>query len=296
MLAGSLGLAAAAAGCNAFSSVMQRKANRGEPARHKFGPSLVAHVIAQPGWLLGFLAMIASFLLQATALNVGTLSAVEPVLVLELPLTLLLATWLLHHRMHRWDWISTAAMAVGLALFIAVLAPSSGRTVHVSGVLAGVAMAASVGWIATAALVAWFGPARSRAALFGVAAGSGFGLTASLIKITVSRLSRDGVGALSTSWATYGFVLCGAGSVILVQAALHAGTLVAAQPGITLLDPVVAVLWGTLVLHESIRTGPIVALAGLACALVVGAVFLLARSSGSIGEHRREPQDAESRR
>jgi hypothetical protein len=48
-----------------------------------------------------------------------------------------------------------------------------------------------------------------------------------------------------------------------VQAALNAGALVAAQPGITLLDPLVAVLWGTVVVHEQTRTGPILLIAGL---------------------------------
>ena len=294
MLVGSLVLAAAAAGCNAFSSVMQRRANRGDQARGRFGPGLVAHVVAQPAWLVGFLAMVASFLLQATALSTGTLAAVEPVLVLELPLTLILAAWLLRHRMHRWDWISAAAMALGLAVFIAALAPAAGRTAQVPGRLAGLATAATVGWVAIAAAVARYGPDRSRAALFGVAAGSGFGLTASLIKIAVSRLSRDGIAAMFTTWETYGFVVCGAASVVLVQAALHAGTLVAAQPGITLLDPVVSVLWGTLLLHETIRTGPILALAGLGCALIVTAVVVLARSSASTDEHRNDPQPADS--
>jgi drug/metabolite transporter (DMT)-like permease len=157
-------------------------------------------------------------------------------------------------------------------------------------------LAGSLGLAAAAAGCNAFSGVMQRKANRGNAVGSrASSRAASLIKITVSRLSQDGVAALSTSWTTYGFVLCGAGSVILVQAALHAGTLVAAQPGITLLDPVVAVLWGTLVLNESIRTGPIAALAGPGCALVVGAVFLLARSPGSIGEHRREPQHAESR-
>jgi drug/metabolite transporter (DMT)-like permease len=73
--------------------------------------------------LVGALALIASFLLQATALNIGALAAVEPVLVLELPITLILGAVLLHHHLHTRDWAAAAVMAAGLATLIAVLSP-----------------------------------------------------------------------------------------------------------------------------------------------------------------------------
>jgi hypothetical protein len=117
------------------------------------------------------------------------------------------------------------------------------------------------------------------AALFGVAAGSGFGLTASLIKVSVTRLTKQGLGSMLTSWETYGFAVAGVASVILVQAALHAGTLVAAQPGITLLDPLVSLLWGTVVLGETTRTGPILLLAALGALCIVTGVLILVRST-----------------
>ena len=103
--------------------------------------------------------------------------------------------------------------------------------------------------------------------------------TASLIKVSVTRLTREGPAAALGAWETYGFVVAGVASVILIQAALHAGTLVAAQPGITLLDPLVALLWGTIVLGETTRTGPILLLAALGALGIVVGVLLLVRSS-----------------
>ncbi|TAM85599.1 MAG: hypothetical protein EPN43_11320 [Jatrophihabitans sp.] len=135
------------------------------------------------------------------------------------------------------------------------------------------------GGIAGTVVAGRLGPRRWRAAWFGVAAGSGFGLTACLIKLSMTQLQDGGVAGLLTAWQTYGFVACGIGSVILVQAALHAGTLVAAQPGITLFDPLVSLLWGTIVLDEHTRTsGPALAFAVLGAALMVAPVFVLARS------------------
>lgn len=280
MTVASLLLAAVAAVCNAFSSVMQRKANRDEPAGQPFGPGLILHLIRQRSWLLGFLAMLASFLLQATALGLGTLSAVEPVLVIELPLTMIIGAYLLHHPLHVQDWVSAAAMAFGLGLFISVLSPSGGDAASMSEVLAVTATAGTAVGIAALAAAGQLGPRRSRAALFGAAAGSGFGLTAALIKVAVSRLSSAGAVGLFTAWETYAVAVAGVASVLLVQAALHAGTLVAAQPGITLLDPLVSLLWGVIVLDETVRVGPILVLAGVGAVIIAAAVIYLAHRSG----------------
>ena len=80
-------------------------------------------------------------------------------------------------------------------------------------------------------------------------------------------------------WQTYAMVLAGLGSMYLVQHALHAGRLVASQPGITLSDPLIAILWGALVFNEHFRRGAgfLVAAALFAC-IVAGAAILLARS------------------
>src|SRR5690242_11123270 len=203
----SLAIAAVAACCNAFSSVMQRKANRQateQPSGRRFGVALLVRLVENRAWLLGIAAMIASFLLQATALSIGTLSAVEPVLVIELPLTLILGAWLLHHPLPPRDWGTSAVMAVGLAVFIVALAPSGGDAAHVDEFVSALATGTTVAAIAAAAAFAHYGPDRSMAAVFGAAAGTGFGLTASLMKIAVSHLTADGVLGLLRTWETYG--------------------------------------------------------------------------------------------
>jgi drug/metabolite transporter (DMT)-like permease len=278
MAAASLLLAVGAAGCNAASSVLQRKANR-DQASEPFGVLLLWRLLRHPQWLLGGVAMIVSFLLQAAALNAGTLSSVEPVLVLELPMTFILAAMVFSQRLPRRDWLCSALMAGGLALFIAVLDPSGGNADSVSTLVAVAATIATAGGIAVLVVAAQLARGATSAALFGIAAGSGFGLTASLIKVSVTRLTKQGPASMFTSWETYGFAIAGIASVVLIQAALHAGTLVAAQPDITLLDPLVSLLWGTVVLGESTRTGPILLLAALGALCIVTGVLVLVRSS-----------------
>jgi len=64
-----------------------------------------------------------------------------------------------------------------------------------------------------------------------------------------------GLVDLFTSWEIYAMVASGLLGMFLVQSALNAGGLIAAQPGLTLSDPVISVLWGVFAFHEQARGG-----------------------------------------
>jgi hypothetical protein len=82
--------------------------------------------------------------------------------------------------------------------------------------------------------------------------------------------------AVISSWQLYAAAAAGIVSFWLLENAYHAGPLAAAQPGITLADPLVATTWGVFVFSEPIRTGPVLALLVLpAAALIAGAVALI---------------------
>jgi hypothetical protein len=85
-------LAVLAACSNAVSSVLQRKANREAPQGQNLSLKLIWSLAHEPVWFGGALTITAGFLLQAAALGGGELSIVEPILVLELPATLILAS------------------------------------------------------------------------------------------------------------------------------------------------------------------------------------------------------------
>jgi drug/metabolite transporter (DMT)-like permease len=280
-------LAVLAAGANASSSVLQRKANREAPRQDNLSWKLIRDLLHQPVWFGGIAAITAGFLLQATALGTGSLAVVEPVLVLELPITLALAAWLFRAPMRGREWAATAAMSACLAGLLYFLAPSPGRasgvpwTTWVAGVGASLAL--------VAVLVAWGrrGPAgrgtsadgssARQAAVLGVAAGAAFGLTAALMKGMTATFA-GGIGALLTSWPLYAMIATGVGAMFVLQSALNAGRLVAAQPGMTLADPVISVAWGVLVFHERVRGGPFLIAAAASLAVMAGGVLVLARS------------------
>lgn len=267
--------ALAAAIANSIASVQQRRAGEDEPSDSEMSLRLIGDLIRNPTWLLGICAVIAGFLLQATALSMGDLAAVQPVLALELPITILLSSRLRHRRISAREWVAVVAMTAGLAGLIGFLHPQGGNATDVSGPRWAVAIGITAGVVLLLVGIGRrTGHDMARAGLYGAATGAGFGLTAALMKGAVAQWA-DGIGAVLASWQLYAMVAAGAGAMYLLQNAVSAGELVAAQPGFTIADPVVAILWGTLVFGEVTRQGWLLAAAVLSFAVIVVAVLVL---------------------
>jgi drug/metabolite transporter (DMT)-like permease len=286
-------LAVLAAGANALSSVLQRKANLKAPQQENMSPRLIWRLAHDPVWFGGVGAITVGFLLQATALGHGDLSVVEPILVLELPATLILAARVFRAPLHTREWGAILAMSAGLAGMLYFLSPSAGSTRNVSWSTWVAGIGINLAFVAV--MVAWGrrGPAgggrkgdassATQAAVLAVAGGSTFGLTAALMKGMTGTYAQ-GFGTLFTSWQLYGMIAAGVTGMFLVQSAMNAGRLIAAQPGLTLSDPIVSVLWGTAIFREQVRGGWFILLV-TACGLVLAfAVVVLARSPLLAGE------------
>jgi drug/metabolite transporter (DMT)-like permease len=290
-------LAVLAACANAASSVLQRKANREIPQRENLSWKLIQSLLHKPVWFGGILAVTIGFVLQASALGAGELAIVEPILVLELPLTLIIAARVFRSSMGGREWGSTLAMTAGLAGLLYFLSPTAGTSDQVQPYVWLIGIGVNLTLVG--GLVAWGrqGPAgrgggrrgssAHQAAVFGIAAGSAFGLTAALMKGMTTHFS-NGFGALFTSWQLYAMVATGVLGMFLVQSALNAGRLIAAQPGLTLSDPIVSILWGVLAFHEKVRGGSLnLMFAALSTVLLAAAVVALARSPLLAGEQQK---------
>jgi drug/metabolite transporter (DMT)-like permease len=270
--------AAFAAVGNAVANVMQRKASLEQPAQRPFGLRLLWDLVHRPIWLLGFAGMVASFVLQAVALGLGTLSAVETVITLEVPLTLLVASRVFKTRIGRGEWSGILIMTAGMIGLVGVLNPRPGDETNVAHATYAIAGGATAATIAALVIAARRGHRIWRTACLGAATGTSFGLTATLIKETAAQLSARGVVGVVSTWQTYAAVGFGVLGVVLMQWALHVGPLLAAQPGFTLMDPLVSIFWGVLVYHEITRNGVWLFPAALAAVAIATGVALLARS------------------
>jgi drug/metabolite transporter (DMT)-like permease len=290
-------LAVLAAVSNAVSNVLQRRANSQEPSERSLSPRLVWDLLHRKDWLLGISCVTASFLLQASALGTGELAFVQPVIVLELPLTMIGGMLFLGSELHFEEWRAIALLTAGLAGLVGFLSPHGGAG-HVGAGSWAVGGGLSGGLVLALVLLARGRRGAVKGGLFGAAAGITFGLTAALMKSMTEQLGK-GFFHIFVSWQTYAMALGGFLGMFLVQNALQAGKLVAAQPGISLLDPFVSIAWGVLAFHERTNGGVYLWLGALsALAMSVGAVLLsrspvLQRSSGDGGgatEDERAPR------
>lgn len=273
------GLGLLAAVSNAGASLLQRIANRDESADRRFSWGLVKDLFHKPVWFGGIGFMTLSFFLQAAGLGLATLAAVEPLLVLELPLTLLGARLWLNGPMDARARTGVLAMSCGTIALIAFLDPQQGDLTGISWQMWLIAVVLTV-----AAIGVCFGYGRvarrktRQAAVLGVGTGIAFGLAAALMKGMTEQFSSGGVTGVLTAWQLYGAIAAGLLAVWLQQNAVGAERLLFAQPGITLSDPYTSIVWGAAVFHEQMRGGIWVLLAVLAAVTMSGGAVVLARS------------------
>jgi hypothetical protein len=261
------------AGSNACAAVLQRKAAAQVPPERSLHVSLIADLIKRRVWLAGIGMVIVAAVAQAAALATGPIALVQPIFIIELPVTLVLAALAYHNRaaLRRLPWaaiaLTTAALGAGLAIAQPSGAIDSAR--DTSWVLVLIATAI----FETALIVAATGTrGEPRAALLGLAAACGYALTAALMKNAVADLG-EGAVQFFTSWHIYATAVAGVGSLFLLQNALQAGTLVASQPMLTVGDALISISFGVTLYSEQLRVGwwlvpEIVALA----AIIVGCV------------------------
>ncbi|MFD3440108.1 DMT family transporter [Streptomyces sp. NPDC058685] len=244
-----------AAFSNAVATVLQRKAALTVPRSEGLRAGLMLDLLRRPVWLAGILAVIAAGVCQALALATGPLTIVQPLFVLELPLTLVVASLLMHRHLPRTGWLAVAVVVGGLVVALASAAPTGNRT-HVALDRWIPALAVCVGAVVVLALAGLKRPeGRARAACLGGATAISYALTAALMKASMHILDDQGITAFFTAWQTYGFAAAGVCALFLLENAMQAGPLVASQPALTLGDAAVSLALGITLYEEEIRSG-----------------------------------------
>ncbi|HEV3382999.1 MAG TPA: DMT family transporter [Trebonia sp.] len=243
------------AASNATASVLQRKAAKQVPPSHAMHLSLLKDLIRRRIWLAGIAMVMAAALFQAAALATGPIALVQPIFIIELPVTLLLATLANHdfQGMRRLPWRSIALTTTALGAGLAIAAPSGAgdKAQNNSWVIALIATACFEVVLITMALGTRGEP---RAALLGLAAACGYALTAALMKNAMADLDVS-VKQFFASWHLYATAVAGVGALFLLQNALQAGSLVASQPMLTVGDALISISYGVTLYGEEIRVG-----------------------------------------
>lgn len=274
---------------NAAALVLQRKAAQ-ETARDGVEGTL-RDVVRHPAWIAGISIFVVAVGLQCTALTIGAIALVQPVLVMGLPFTLLLGWFVLGGALRRYEWTAVATMSVGLVVLLVSLRPSGGDALGAGTTVWVVGSAVTLGLLAGLALLAGRCRTVVRAALYGIAAGSGSGFAAVIIKAMSEALVRGGVLEVLLTWQTYLLVPAAPMAFLALQHALRAGRLIASQPGLVLCNPLLSSYWGVALLGEEVRGGVAVLGGILGAGLLTTGVFRLSRSP-LLGAQDAGPRDA----
>jgi len=264
--------ALAAALANAVHLMTQHAASVGVSDSHR-GWDLVAFLIRQPLWLLGWAA--------AVALHSGQLSIVQPLLVTELVFALLLRRFWIRQHIAKMAWTGAVITCGALTVFLTAAEPHGGHLQPDAGDWAS-ALAVFGGAVAVFAVMAWWGSPVRRAALYATAASITWALMAAFIKATTNVLVASGPVGTLEHWPVYALIGSAVIGSVLQQAALQVGPLSVSQPLIVVVDPAVAIALSVWIFDErftvSVAQKTIAAVAF--CVMALG-VTVLSRTAPS---------------
>ncbi len=281
-------MALLAAFANAVASVCQRLGVEDAPATNGPSMGLVRHMVRRPVWIMGFVIMALGYACQAVALHLGGLNVVQPLMVSELVI-LVLVLWLWYSTpLRARDLVSALATALGLGVFLFVAAPSNGR--EVPGVALWLAVGVVVTLVVALLVVAGArGPAWWRALALGAGASVGFALLSAVTK-SMTNLLVTGWGALFSSWQLYALAVIGLGSFLIMQSAFQVGPFTASQSSLILVNPFVSIAIGHVLFGENLRGGPLyVCFEALSLVVMVLGAVGLSTSSLVAGVHEGAP-------
>jgi hypothetical protein len=275
-------LTVAASVALAVASVVQHLAVSAEASREpgaKLGGRELLAVIRDPRWLGGLALTGVGAVLQIVALQLAPITVVQPIGVLAVPWTILLAARIHRQAITATMWGATALTVVGTAAFAWVAIshatpfPVLNDSWLVIGTLIGFAVAAALALLGARGPVSWSCLAWSAAAA--VVYGAESGVIKAIGAYVASRewLASPTFWFLAVSIAA-GAVLAG----IWIQQGYASGPAEIVVGTLNAAGPVAGVAYGIAVLGEGARlTGPAVLLMVLFASVALAGVVLLSR-------------------
>lgn len=240
------------------------------------GAAQLGALLRRPSWLTGTAMLGLAIVLQLASLAFAPLVVVQPLGVVSLVLTTIVTAHDSGRRLPPKKIAAVALCVVGVSVFVTIAAMSVAEplitTLRVSIVLIILAVVVVVLSIAFATL-----RHRFKALFYIVGAGVTYGFVATLAKITISRVQQGDIEVLTI----IGVVMLLIGTAVgayFVQNAYASGPPDMVVAGLTVIDPLVAVLIGIVVLGET-EGAPWPTYAGFAAAglTAIAGVVLLER-------------------
>lgn len=248
--------------------------------------NLLRRLVRDPGWLVGWLLNVFGFVAHAVALRLGSIAAVQAILVAQLIFALMITAARRSLRPTSRDWFAAAAVCVGVAMLVLLrgdvrqsVPPRAWLMVFLL-VLGGLVITI----LGVARRIGRH--AQTRTALVAVGAGMCFCATAVLVVVITHDMS-DGVLRV-LDWP----LLCLVGSAIagslLVQDSFASGSLPTALTAMTITDPLASVVAGAVLFDATPPAGLELALALPVSALLIVIGVVLLANSPTVHDERRQ--------
>jgi drug/metabolite transporter (DMT)-like permease len=266
-------LALLAAFAFALGNVLQQKGTLETPAEGD-DPRFLVQILRRPVWLAGGASQIGGWILQAVALDTGSLIVVQSLTTMSLVIALPLGKRITGQEVSRRVWLGAAAMVAGIVLFLSVGSPQGGTSTPPASAW----WSAGLSAIVLIVVLGRMGRKRQGAAkalLFGSAAGTAFALQAAVTKVFVTVVGQ-GLSAVLSSWTIYVLIASALIGFVLQQSALKTGILAPAMASSNAITLFGSVVFGVTVFGEKLSSGGArlaPAVIGLGAALV-GIVLL----------------------
>jgi len=263
---------------NALAVTLQHIASTSD-AKKSSGWKFVKYLLRHPLWLLGWVALCGSLIFQALALHFGPLSVVQPILVTELIVALVLRQLWLGQSIRGVTWCAAILIGAGLVIFLVMTSPHGGAFLPASSAWT-VPSIVCVFVIAVLVTLAQRGSPARRAALFASATAVMWALEATFIKATTDTISALGLTGAFSRWPVYALIVGGVVGLLCEQAALHVGPLSVSQTFIVIVDPLVSVALGVWLYRERLHHGVVhLAIGVIAFAVMCAGIVVLTRTA-----------------
>ena len=234
-----------------------------------------AKLVASKWWLVGSIALLIGYVVQAIALDHGRLAIIQPLLVTTVVFALPLGYFLTAQEVGRRQIVGAAVVVVGLAMYAVFGDPAGGNENAPNG-----EWAIALGILGAVCVILYVAARRSdsvrQAAYYGVVSGILFGVSACLVKPTLEMLHDGGVDTVLSHWEFYGMAITGVVAFALQQVSLAAGYLATSVATVSVSNPIVSVGLGIFLFDERLERPAwhvVVAVCGLALAML-GAVAI----------------------
>jgi drug/metabolite transporter (DMT)-like permease len=237
----------------------------------------LGRLLTRPSWVLGSVMLALAIVCQLGALSFAPLIVVQPLGAIALVITTLLNARISGHRPTKRSVRAIVECVGGIFIFVTIAAlvatdepVSNGQLITILVILAAVTVVFAALWL-------WLRH-RMTALFYIIGAGVMYGFVATLAKVVISRIQSGDFEWLTMTCLVALLLAAGVGAYF-VQTAYSSGPPDLVIAGLTVIDPIVAIIIGLTVLGEA-ANAPLWAYIGFGVAGVIAVigVYDLARN------------------